>query len=197
MIICDLRWKEVTLPASVSEADLDAIIFSKLKAAPPKGREGDHRVDKVCEEQGLPIEADDVISARIRWLADVDRIESFGDVRKWRHSEICSERPAHSSSRLQPGRRSSHRRQQLVAAIIGVEFSAALMADRGAARRRRCVRRYAKRAAHSIGAVAHPSCGESCAGRADAEQQKCGDSDFDQQSHGRFPSCSHAMAERE
>lgn len=85
MIVCDLRWKEVKLPPSVSEADLDAIIFSKLKPRPLKVARVLTDVWKVFEERGLSIDHD-VVSARIRWLADVDRIESFGDVRKWRHS---------------------------------------------------------------------------------------------------------------
>ncbi len=88
MIVCDLRWKEVKLPPSVSEADLDAIIFSKLKPRPLKVARILTDVWKVFEERGLSIDHD-VVSARIRWLADVDRIESFGDVRKWRHSEIA------------------------------------------------------------------------------------------------------------
>jgi hypothetical protein len=87
-ICCDLRWKKVTLPPSVSEADLDAVILSKLKPRPLKVAKVLTDIGKVFEERGHSIDFD-VISARIRWLADVDRIESFGDVRKWRHSEIC------------------------------------------------------------------------------------------------------------
>ena len=87
-ICCDLRWKEVTLPPSVSEADLDAVIFSKLKPHSLKVAAVLSKVREALEEKGLTIDVD-VISARIRWLADVDRIESFGDVRKWGHSEIA------------------------------------------------------------------------------------------------------------
>ncbi|MBU6464572.1 MAG: hypothetical protein KGL35_29720 [Bradyrhizobium sp.] len=87
-IVCDLRWKEVTLPDSISAADLDAVILSKLKPRSLKVAKVITDVGKVFEERGLPIDLD-VIGARIRWLDDVDRIESFGDVRKWRHSEIA------------------------------------------------------------------------------------------------------------
>jgi hypothetical protein len=87
-ICCDLRWKEVTLPPSVSEADLDAVILSKLRPRSLKVAKVLSDVWKVFEERGHAIDAD-MVSARIRWLADVDRIESFGDVRKWRHSEIA------------------------------------------------------------------------------------------------------------
>jgi hypothetical protein len=88
MIICDLRWKEVMLPETVSKEQIDDIIFSKLKSRRLKVARVISDVDKACKEQGIPIEADE-ISARIRLLADTDRIESFGDVRKWRHSEMC------------------------------------------------------------------------------------------------------------
>jgi len=87
-ISCDLRWKEVTLPPSVSEADLDAVTFSKLRPRRLKVAKVLSDIWKVFEERGLSIDHE-VLSTRVRWLADVDRIESFGDVRKWRHSEIC------------------------------------------------------------------------------------------------------------
>ena len=63
----------------------------------------------------------------------------------------------------------SHRRQHLVAAIIGVEFSAALPLDRGAARRRGCALGDAERAAEAVGSLAGPAGGKGGAGGADAE----------------------------
>jgi hypothetical protein len=86
-IVCDLRWKEVTLPEGISSQDLDAVIFSKLKPHALKVAKVITDVEKAFEERGQSIGLD-MISARIRWLDDVDRIESFGDVRKWRHSEV-------------------------------------------------------------------------------------------------------------
>src|SRR5438552_12222984 len=78
----------------------------------------------------------------------------------------------------------SHRRQHLVAAIIGVEFSTALLSDRGASRRGRSVGGNTERAAQSIGGPAGLACGKGCAGSADAEHQQCGGGDLDHQSHG-------------
>jgi hypothetical protein len=45
-------------------------------------------VRNILAEQGHSIDLD-VISARIRWLADIGRIEGFGDLRQWRYSEIA------------------------------------------------------------------------------------------------------------
>jgi hypothetical protein len=42
---------------------------------------------KRCEELGLPINAE-ILGARIGALAEADRIEGAGDLRKWRHSEV-------------------------------------------------------------------------------------------------------------
>jgi hypothetical protein len=86
-ISSDLRWKDVKLPKSVSEADLDTIIFSILtsrrqKAAMVIGRAVNH-----CEEHGLPIGAK-IFGARIEELAESGRIEAFGDLRLWGHSEV-------------------------------------------------------------------------------------------------------------
>ena len=86
-ISSDLRWKDVTLPKSVSEADLDAIIFSILtsrrqKAAMVIGKAMTH-----CREHNLPIN-DEIFGARIEVLAESGRIEGFGDLRLWGHSEV-------------------------------------------------------------------------------------------------------------
>ena len=87
MISCDLRWKEATLPQSISEQDLDAVIFSKLKTRSLKVAKVVSDVRDVFEERGHAIDVG-VIGARIRWLDDVDRIASRGDVRRWGHSEV-------------------------------------------------------------------------------------------------------------
>jgi hypothetical protein len=86
-ICSNLRWKDVKLPKSVSKADLDAIIFSVLtsrrqKAAMVIGRAVNH-----CEEHGLPIGAK-IFGARIEALGKLGRIEHFGDLRLWGHSEV-------------------------------------------------------------------------------------------------------------
>ena len=86
-ICSDLRWKDVTLPKSVSEADLDTIISSILtsrrqKAAMVIGKAMTH-----CEEHNLPIN-DEIFGARIEVLAESGRIQGFGDLRLWGHSEV-------------------------------------------------------------------------------------------------------------
>jgi hypothetical protein len=83
-----LRWEEATLPPSISEADLDAIILSKLKPRSLKVTKVISDVWHSLNERGLSIDLQ-IIAARIRWLADTDRIESVGDVRQWRYSEIA------------------------------------------------------------------------------------------------------------
>jgi hypothetical protein len=86
-ICSDLRWKDVKLPKSVSEANLEAIIFSMLtsrrqKAAMVIGKAVNH-----CREHNLPIN-DEIFGARIEELAELGRIEAFGDLRLWGHSEL-------------------------------------------------------------------------------------------------------------
>jgi hypothetical protein len=81
------RWKQIVLPESVSEDDLDAIIFSVvakqwLKVANVLGK-----ALKETEARNLLLDAQ-VIGARIRLLSETGRLESQGDVRKWRFSEV-------------------------------------------------------------------------------------------------------------
>jgi hypothetical protein len=82
-----LRWADVILPAPVTEADLDRIIFSKLGARLMKTARivGDVAVE--CERLAWLIPSE-IIGARIEELADEDRIDSEGDLRYWGHSEI-------------------------------------------------------------------------------------------------------------
>jgi hypothetical protein len=86
VINSELRWEQVRLPAPLTEADIDAIIFSVMKT----------RWQKVamivgdgvgqCKERRLPINGE-MIAARLRALADSNLIEAQGDLRKWRFSE--------------------------------------------------------------------------------------------------------------
>ena len=82
-----LRLEEVSLPPSVSEADLDRIIFSVMASRLLKSARviGDAAVQ--CKKLGLPINVE-ILSARIGALAEAGRIEGAGDLRKWRHSEV-------------------------------------------------------------------------------------------------------------
>jgi hypothetical protein len=82
-----LRWEEVSLPPSVSEADLDRIIFSVMTSRLLKTARVIGDASKRCEELCLPIGLE-ILSARIGALAETGRIEGAGDLRKWRHSEV-------------------------------------------------------------------------------------------------------------
>ena len=83
----DLRWEDVMLPPSISEADLDAVILSTLKPHSLKVAKVIGDVMRAFDERGLSI-GEETVGVRIRWLADADRIKGFGDLRKWRFSEV-------------------------------------------------------------------------------------------------------------
>jgi hypothetical protein len=86
-----LRWNKVKLPPSVSEKDIDDIIFSELKPHWLKVAMVLAQAFDRCEERDLPIPREgrhEIFGARLRELADTDRIEGAGDLRKWRHSEV-------------------------------------------------------------------------------------------------------------
>jgi hypothetical protein len=82
-----LRWDEVVLPPSVSDIDLDAILFSFLK---PQWRKTALIVGQATRRSqilALAIGAE-MFGARLAALADAGRLESQGDLRKWGHSEV-------------------------------------------------------------------------------------------------------------
>jgi Protein of unknown function len=81
------RWKEVVLPESVSENDLDAIIFSSVTRHYRKVALVISKAFDECKARALPIDHE-VIGVRIRLLTETGRLESQGDVRKWRFSEV-------------------------------------------------------------------------------------------------------------
>ena len=66
--------ERVTLPKSVSEADLDAIIFSILTSRQQKTAMVIGRAMNHCGEHNLPIN-DEIFGARIEALAKLGRIE--------------------------------------------------------------------------------------------------------------------------
>ena len=86
-IISGLTWNQVRLPPSVTEADLDGIIFSLLNPRWQKTAMVVALAAKHCEQVALPIGREE-IAARLQVLSDTDRIEGIGDLRKWRHSEV-------------------------------------------------------------------------------------------------------------
>jgi hypothetical protein len=87
MIDTARRWEDITLPESVSETDLDSTIFSALKLRWQKTAVIISRALERCEALGLPVDAE-VVGVRILALAEADRLEGEGDLRKWRFSEV-------------------------------------------------------------------------------------------------------------
>jgi hypothetical protein len=83
----ELRWDQVRLPKSITEADIDAAILSVMK---PQWRKVAMIVAKAserCRQLGLAI-SDEALAARIQVLAEAGDIEDVGDLRKWRFSEV-------------------------------------------------------------------------------------------------------------
>jgi Protein of unknown function len=82
-----LRWDQVRLPPSASEAQVDQIIFSVV--APRWHKMARVIWDAVKQGQELALGVtDEMFAARIRVLIEAGRLENQGDVRKWRHSEV-------------------------------------------------------------------------------------------------------------
>ena len=81
------RWEDIVLPESVSETDLDSIIFSALSSRWQKTAMVIGKALERCKTLALPIDAE-VLGVRIQALAEADRLESEGDLRKWRFSEV-------------------------------------------------------------------------------------------------------------
>jgi len=82
-----LGWEDVTLPESVSEADVDKVVFSVLT---PRWQKMAMILAKAldrCGQWPSPISAE-AIAARIHALAESDLLEGEGDLRKWRHNEV-------------------------------------------------------------------------------------------------------------
>ena len=82
-----LRWEDVRLPSSITEADIDGIIFSCLQ---PQWRKTAMIVGRArvrCKELSLPVESE-VLGARIQALAEADLLDHQGDLRYWRFSEV-------------------------------------------------------------------------------------------------------------
>jgi len=81
------RWKDIVLPESVSETDLDSAIFSALTSRWQKTAMVIGKTLKQCETLALPVDAE-VVGVRIRALAEAGRLDGEGDLRKWRFSEV-------------------------------------------------------------------------------------------------------------
>lgn len=86
-ISSSLGWDQVQLPAAVSVAEIDRIIFSVMKPLWQKMAMVVGRAYVRSEAIEMPV-SDEMFAARIQALAAAGRIENQGDLRKWRHSEI-------------------------------------------------------------------------------------------------------------
>ena len=82
-----LTWDQVQLPPSISERDIDDILFSAMKPSWRKVAMVVVQAQKLCEQRGLEI-SHEALAARLQVLADSGRIEDVGDLRKWRFSEV-------------------------------------------------------------------------------------------------------------
>jgi len=82
-----LTWDQIRLPPGMSEADLDAIIFSFMKRQWQKVAAIIGQSLGRCRELGVDL-SDEAFGARILELAEAGRIEGVGDLRKWRFSEV-------------------------------------------------------------------------------------------------------------
>jgi Protein of unknown function len=82
-----LRWEDVSLPASVSVADLDALIFQDIVQNWRKVARIVGTAQMACEARSLPISGQ-VIAARVRALVDAGALEGVGNLRRWRYSEV-------------------------------------------------------------------------------------------------------------
>ena len=87
VIDSELRWENIVLPASVSEGELDQLIFS---AVAPNWRKTARVIGDLvtrCEALSWPIDAE-MLAARVQALTEAGTIESTGDLHAWRHSEV-------------------------------------------------------------------------------------------------------------
>ncbi len=82
-----LQWKDVTLPPSITEPELDEAIFSVLHQDWRKTASIIVRTDSVLKSRGIELDFE-VTGARIRELAEGGQIDSQGTVSMWRHSEV-------------------------------------------------------------------------------------------------------------
>jgi uncharacterized protein DUF3658 len=81
------RWEDIVLHEDVSDADIDAVIFSALKTQWRKTARIIIDTLKECERLQLPVSAE-MLGVRIQALDEANKLESQGDLRKWRFSEV-------------------------------------------------------------------------------------------------------------
>ena len=82
-----LKWEDVSLPESVAEGELDALILSVLQQNWRKTAMIIGKALELTKARGWPLD-DETLGARIQYLADKGHLDSQGDLAKWRHSEV-------------------------------------------------------------------------------------------------------------
>jgi len=83
----ELRWDQVRLPKSISEADIDAVIVSVMTQQWRKVAMVVAKASERCRQLGLAI-SKEALAARIQVLAKTGAIEDAGDLRMWGFSEV-------------------------------------------------------------------------------------------------------------
>jgi len=80
-------WKQIQLPPPLTETEFDKAIFSTLH---PQWRKVAAIVSRVVDkyEHTHPAVTCEMVAARLQALSDADLIDSQGDLRKWRFSEV-------------------------------------------------------------------------------------------------------------
>jgi hypothetical protein len=82
----------VSLPQSVTEADLDALIFPLLAHNWRKVARIVYQACELREARLIPL-SPEVIAACVRALVEAGRIEGAGNLTTWRHSEVRLKSP--------------------------------------------------------------------------------------------------------
>jgi uncharacterized protein DUF3658 len=82
-----LRWDQVRLPPSASESQVDNVILSVTTSQWQKMAGITWTAAKRSHELALGV-TDEMFAARIQAMVDAGHLESQGDLRRWRHSEV-------------------------------------------------------------------------------------------------------------
>jgi hypothetical protein len=82
-----LTWKQIQLRPPLTEAEFDGVIFATLH---PQWRKVAAIVTRVVNkyEHTHPAVTCEMVAVRLRALSEADLIQSQGDLRKWRFSEV-------------------------------------------------------------------------------------------------------------
>jgi Protein of unknown function len=82
-----LRWDQVRLPPDVSETRLDEIVMSAILGRWQKMAMVIWNMTERAEGLGLAV-TPEMFAARVQALVEMGRLDSQGDLRRWRHSEV-------------------------------------------------------------------------------------------------------------